>query len=578
MLQRLYIENIALIERLELEFGSGFHVLSGETGAGKSIIIDAVNFVLGERANRELIKFGAAKARVEAVFRLAGCERAEALLDEMGLLPEDGELILSRELSQSGKNACRVNGVLVPVSALKSVTDLLVDIHGQHEHQSLLNPEKHISFLDAFDHKRIGPAVEAVNAVAAHYAAVRAERLSGFASEGEREREIDVLRYQINEIAEAKPRAGEEEALTLERALLLNSERIRTALAGAHAGVSGGEGGENESGGLDGGALGALDHARRALREIAPLSKEYETLCARVEEVYYNLEDIGFALRDQSETVEFDPKRLDQIEARLERLSALKRKYGKTAESILTFQAEAEAKLNSLVNAAARMAELDGALVSIKNEYNGFAAGLTELRQKAAEALRAQALAQLGELGLEKADFAVRLTDVSGGEPRENGKESAEFLLTANPGEPLRPLEKVASGGELSRIMLCFKAIFAQSDSIPTLIFDEIDTGISGKAASVVGEKMLGISLAHQVICVTHLAQIAALADVHYAVEKHTDGEHTYVEARPLDEEGKNRRIAQMMDGDSESRYALEHARVLIAKAEELKKGNKSHK
>ncbi len=567
MLQRLYIENVALIEKLELEFSSGFHVLSGETGAGKSIIIDAVNFVLGERASRELIKFGAARAKVEAVFNLNGCGKARQLLDEMELLPEDNELILSRELTQAGKNICRINGSLAPVSALKSITDVLVDIHGQHEHQSLLNPEKHMGFLDAFYFEKIGLVAEKLQATVAAYSLLRKERLSGFASEGEREREIDVLRYQIGEIDGAKIEAGEENGLTEERTLLLNSEKIHSTLESAWRLISG------QDGETDGGALSALDDARRRMREIAHFSEEYENVSANLEEAFYSIEDIGFTLRDQREAAEFDPERLDRIEARLEQLSGLKRKYGKTLEEVLSFRERADQRLNALVGAEARIAQLDGELARLKKEYDALAAQLTGLRRQAAGELRMAVLAQLKDLGLEKADFSVSLQDIPGGEPHDGGRETAESLLSANPGEPLKPPEKVASGGERSRIMLCFKAIFAQSDSIPTLIFDEIDTGISGKAASVVGEKMLSIARAHQVICVTHLAQIAALADAHYAVEKHTDGERTYVNVHLLDEEGKNKRIAQMMDGDSDSVFALEHAKVLLARAESLKKG-----
>ena len=562
MLHSLYLENIALIEKLGIELFPGFNVLTGETGAGKSIIIDAVNFVLGERTSRDLIRNGAARAKVEAVFNLNEGDAAFAALDALGIEYDGNELILSRELSAAGRNACRVNGTLVPVASLKSVSDTLVDIHGQHEHQALLDAENHISYLDAYCHAESLPIIEKIDAIVSRRNELMLKRNSGFSSEREREREMDMLRYQIEEIASANLEAGEEERLNAEKTVLLNAERIRTALETAHMALSGAE---------EGSALSAIDTARRSMRDIAALNKDYEALGDKIEELYYAAEDISFVLRDTSENVESDMQRLEEIEQRLKLISDLKRKYGRTVEDVIDFGKDAETKLNELENAEALAAELDAKLDKLKAEYNVAADELSKVRRAAGDRLKRNVLNELKDLGMAKAMFDVALSDASGGEPRNGGRETAEFMLSANPGEPLKPLEKVASGGELSRIMLCFKSIFADNDRVPTLIFDEIDTGISGRTAAVVGEKMLGIAKKHQVICVTHLAQIAALAEAHLMVRKYDDGKNTFVETRQLNEEEKVQRIAQMMDGESDSPSALTHARELIARADKIK-------
>lgn len=562
MLQSLYLENIALIEKLGIELFPGFNVLTGETGAGKSIIIDAVNFVLGERTSRDLIRNGAARAKVEAVFNLNEGDAAFAALDALGIEYDGNELILSRELSAAGRNACRVNGTLVPVASLKSVSDTLVDIHGQHEHQALLDAENHISYLDAYCHAESLPIIEKIDAIVSRRNELMLKRNSGFSSEREREREMDMLRYQIEEIASANLEAGEEERLNAEKTVLLNAERIRTALETAHMALSGAE---------EGSALSAIDTARRSMRDIAALNKDYEALGDKIEELYYAAEDISFVLRDTSENVESDMQRLEEIEQRLKLISDLKRKYGRTVEDVIDFGKDAGTKLNELENAEALAAELDAKLDKLKAEYNVAADELSKVRRAAGDRLKRDVLNELKDLGMAKAMFDVALSDASGGEPRKGGRETAEFMLSANPGEPLKPLEKVASGGELSRIMLCFKSIFADNDRVPTLIFDEIDTGISGRTAAVVGEKMLGIAKKHQVICVTHLAQIAALAEAHLMVRKYDDGKNTFVETRQLNEDEKVQRIAQMMDGESDSPSALTHARELIARADKIK-------
>lgn len=558
MLQRLFVKNVALIEELDISFSPGFNVLTGETGAGKSIVIDAVNLVLGERASRELIKHGADKARVEAIFDIGGQPGLASILEEQGLSLEDGELLLSRELSASGKNICRANGALITLSSLKSITDHLVDVHGQHEHQSLLSKPRHMEYLDAFGGPGLAEVREAVGQAARRCRALEEELLGGFGSEDERAREMDVLRYQIAEIEGAKLREGEEGELLAERGLLHNAERILEALSQSGEALSGEEA-----------ALSCLSGALRQMQSIASLSEDYAALAKRLEDAYYTVEDIGFSLRDLRAGFEYDPRRIDAIEERLELYRGLKRKYGADYSAVLAYLQKAKERLAGLEGASEHRAQLDQALAQARAAYAALAASLSEARQAAAARLEESMGRELSELGFSHADFSVQFH--KGENISILGAERAEFLLSANAGEPLKPLEKVASGGEMSRIMLAMKAIFAQGDAIPTLIFDEIDTGISGRVAAVVGEKMVAISDSHQVLCVTHLPQIAALADAHYLVEKVEEAGATKTFVRLLDKEERYGQVAAMMSGSSHSSAALEHAKELIDGCESAK-------
>lgn len=553
MLQRLFVKNVALIEELDVAFTAGFNVLTGETGAGKSIVIDAVNLVLGERASRELIKHGADKARVEAVFEIKGRDGLLSALEEMGLpCEEPGELLLSREMSAAGKNICRVNGALVNLATLKEITDQLVDVHGQHAHQSLLSKSRHMEYLDSFAQEEIRPWKEGVAAAAARYKQVQKELLEGFGSEEERAREMDMLRYQIQEIEKAGLYEGEEEALLGERKVLQNAARIMEAMEQGSEALSG----EGET------ALSLVNAAWRQLQGIGELSAEYGALSQRLEEAYYALEDISYSLRDMQAGFEYDPQRAEQIEERLALYHSLKRKYGEDYEAIMGYLAASAERLEKLEGSEERRANLERELQQAAEVYRQQADGLTQARRAAAAALETGMVQELKELGFAHGDFAVAFHPVDG--ISSLGAERVEFLLSANAGEPLKPLEKVASGGEMSRIMLAMKAMFAKGDAIETLIFDEIDTGISGRIASVVGEKMVRIARDHQVLCVTHLPQIAAMADAHYLVEKsETDG-HARTSLRALTLQERYVQVAAMMSGVGQSAAALEHAKELV--------------
>ena len=562
MLSRLIINNIALIDRLDIELDPGLNVLTGETGAGKSIIIDSVNLALGDRGSRELISTGQQKARVEAFFELenGAAEKINAQLDEMGIEPIDGELIIVREITAAGKSLCRVNGEIVTLSALRAITDSLVDVHGQHEHQSLLDPKRHMGILDAFDEKRIAPVRAETNRLHDEYRSVVNRLNSGFVSAEERERRIDILSYQIKEINSAALSEGEEEAIGEELKLLSNAEKINHALA------SGGEllGGDN-------GALEKLREAASELSGIADLSEQYNELYTRLDSAFYELEDASYQLRELAYGFEYSPERLNELEHRLDRITSLKRKYGGSVAAVLAFRDKAEAELDELTGADELRAMLTSEKASLEKKYKACAEKLTALRHEAAERLKCGVDRELRELGMEKAEFGVSFAK-AGDEPRRNGLDEVEFLLSANAGEPLKPLSKVASGGELSRIMLAIKTVCAGSDGTPTLIFDEVDTGISGRTAIKVGERLSLVSQEKQVLSVTHLPQIAAFADCHLLVEKHEEGGRTQTSLRRLSDDERRRELARIMGAGSSAETAVAYAGELIDEAEKFKK------
>ena len=460
MLERLIIRNIALIEHLDFELGAGLNVLTGETGAGKSIIVDSVNLILGERANRELISSGSQKARVEAFFNINGQDGVKKQLDALGIEYEDDTLVVMREITASGKSTCRLNGEIVPLATLKTVTDTLVDVHGQHEHQSLLSQKKHIGMLDNYAGLPVAELKEKTENLYRQHSEVVHKLNSGFLSEAERERRIDILSYQINEIEAAALTVGEEATIQEELNMLSNAEKINSALENS---------GENISG--DGGALEKLGSAVNSLA----------------------------------------PERLDELETRLDLINSLKRKYGRTIEDILKYRSEASAELAELTGSQELRDKLTAERDRLAADYGKSAAELTERRKKAADDLCLRITEQLQELGMAKAAFGIVFLPEDG-KLHANGNDDVEFMLSANKGEPLKPLSKVASGGELSRVMLAIKTVCAGADGTPTLIFDEVDTGISGRTAVIVGERLHSVARSRQVLSITHLPQIAAFA------------------------------------------------------------------
>lgn len=564
MLERLLIKNIALISSLDIELGAGFNVLTGETGAGKSIIVDSVNLVLGERASRELIAVNQQKARVEAFFSIDGNQSVNRLLEESGLNSEDDELILMREITASGKSICRVNGEIVPLATLHMIADSLVDIHGQHAHQSLLDPKKHMSMVDEFSLKDIEPVRKRVGRIYHEYKEIEQKLNSGFVSEAERERRIDILSYQINEIEAAHISAAEEKEIAEELSLLINAERISVALESGNELLSG-----------ESSVLNGVRKAADALARISGLSKQYEDIYSRIDGLYYELEDAAYQLRDLSLGFEYSSERLNELETRLDYINSLKRKYGGDVQAVLDYMYKCRQELDELNSSDEIRVKLNARLKELSEEYKESAALLTKLRIKSADQLAKSVTEQLHELGMTKARFIASNTEMSD-KIHINGNDNFEFMLSANAGEPCKPLIKVASGGELSRVMLAIKTVCADADEIPTLVFDEVDTGISGVTAVKVGEKMTRIANSHQVLCITHLPQIAAFADTHLLVEKNTVDGETHSTIRKLSSDERKMELARIMGSVSADESAVKYAEQLINSSNAFKANTKN--
>lgn len=555
MLTRLKIANIALIDKSDIVFDAGFSVLTGETGAGKSILIESVGFVLGERASRENIRTGADRAAVEATFLLDQSSPARTFL-EAHQLDNGDELVLYRELSTSGRNVCRVNGTLVNTAELKELGDLLVDLHGQHAHQSLLNVETHLGLIDAYaksNGNRLKDRVEEARQSAlkiAHDLHVLKSNLR------ERERRIDTIRYQIKEIDAVAPVDGEEEQLEADRSKMRNAETIVEGLNAAYEALF------SESG-----ALSSLTEARNALNRIGEYDPAYRAMSERTDDAYYAIEDVAYELRDGREAFRFDPEFLEQTESRLAALMNLKRKYGATLSEVIEYRDRLEAELNVLTDGDNQVDALEAAYADAVNTFGKLAKMLSDRRKEAARVLCKEAVGQLNDMGMQSAKLEAAFTELSVDQLSETGIDAVEFLLSANRGEPLKPLTKVASGGEMSRIMLAMKAALSDADRIETLVFDEIDTGISGMVANTVARKMRALGEKHQVLCVTHLPQIAAYADAQYVAYKYSDTQKTHSITRRLTESERPKELARIMGGEETDQSAMEHAKTLLTSA-----------
>ena len=555
MLTRLQVTNIALIDKSDIAFDAGFSVLTGETGAGKSILIESVSFVLGERASRESIRTGADKASVEATFLLSQDSPVNDYL-RMQQLDNGDELVLFRELSLSGRNVCRVNGVLVSTAELKTIGDLLVDLHGQHAHQSLLNPETHLQLIDAYAKSDADGLITRMEE--ARQAALSAERDLAVLKNGlkERERRIDTIRFQLQEIDSVSPVDGEEEQLEADRLRMRNAETIVEGLNAAYDALF-----------AEGGALSTLTEAREALNRIGEYDEAYRKLSERTDESYYSLEDVAYELRDGRDAFRFDPDLLEQTESRLAAIQNLKRKYGATIAEILAYRDAIEKEYRLLSDDDNQIDALEKAYRSAVDRFGTLAKKLSDRRKTAAKELMRQTIAELNGMGMPHAAMETAFTEIPKEQLSETGIDSAMFLLSANRGEPVKPLIKVASGGEMSRIMLAMKAALSDADRIETLIFDEIDTGISGMVANAVAEKMRALGRKHQVLCVTHLPQIAAYADTQYVAYKFSDAEKTHSITRRLTEAERPKEIARIMGSGENDAAAMEHAKKLLQTA-----------
>ena len=555
MLELLHIENIAIIEAADIEFAPGFNALTGETGAGKSIVIDSLSAVLGQRTSRELIRTGAEKAFVSAAFS----GMAPELTEELGIQPEaDGTLLLQREIQTDGKNVCRVNGRPVTVGQLRALGARLLNIHGQHDGQQLLDEEQHIVYLDSFG--RVEILINTYAEKYKHFTDIRRQIGALQMDEAEKARRVDTLQYQIEELRRAKLKSGEEEELTARRGMLRNAEKFLGAVAGADYALNGDDSG--------GGALSALRQAQDALGGVRHLDDAFGQLYERLGEAYSEVYDIAATVEDKRGELDVSPGELDRVESRMDLLYRLKKKYGATVEDMLDYQARCEAELAQIEDAGDTLARLEQALSRAEKEARQAAQALSDARKAAADRLTSQILAELQQLDMGKirfaADFAEKPLD-------SDGMDTVRFLMSANVGEELRPIHKIASGGELARIMLAMKNVLSEQDHVGTMVFDEVDTGVSGRAAQKVAEKMARISRRKQVLCVTHLPQLAAMADTHFSVEKGERGGRTYTEVRRLDREQRRRELARLTGGSHVSQTMLDGAEELLVQAEKFR-------
>lgn len=555
MLSLLHIENIAVIERADIQFDPGFNALTGETGAGKSIVIDAISAVLGERTSRELIRTGAEKAFVSAAFS----GMAPELTEELGIQPEaDGTLLLQREIQTDGKNVCRVNGRPVTVGQLRALGARLLNIHGQHDGQQLLDEEQHIVYLDSFG--RVESLAITYAEKYKNFTDIRRQIGALQMDEAEKARRVDTLQYQIEELKRAKLKPGEEEELTARRGMLRNAEKFLDAVAGADYALNGDDSG--------GGALSALRQAQDALSGVRHLDDAFGQLYERLGEAYSEVYDIAATVEDKRGELDVSPGELDRVESRMDLLYRLKKKYGATVEDMLDYQARCEVELAQIEDAGDTLARLEQALSKAEKEARQAAQALSDARKAAADRLTAQILTELQQLDMGKIRFAVDFAE----KPLDSdGMDTVRFLMSANVGEELRPIHKIASGGELARIMLAMKNVLSEQDHVGTMVFDEVDTGVSGRAAQKVAEKMARISRRKQVLCVTHLPQLAAMADTHFSVEKGERGGRTYTEVRRLDREQRRRELARLTGGSHVSQTMLDGAEELLVQAEKFR-------
>lgn len=550
MLSEMHVENFALMEEVQLCFSSGLTIFTGETGAGKSMLIDALSVLLGGRASADFIRHGMEKALVEGIFEQCPQTVLERL-DEAGYPVEEGQLFLSREINRNGRNICRVQGRTLPLNLYRTLAQGLVDIHGQMEHQSLFQPETHRGLLDAFGGEGHMKLLGEVNQSARHYRNLFNKEHQLVRSESERERREDLLRYQIDEITEVDPKLEEEEKLQLEKKRLGNAEKIMSITSDVYAHLY--EGTDTPS------AYDLLGRSRKALQDLARLDEECSSMLEPIETVYYMIEDLASQVNSYQEGFEFEPGRLDQIEERLIQLQRL-RKYGHTVQEVLQTKKEMVEELHTISHLQEELAMLRGEKEANRLQYQEKATQLSEERRKHAERLEQGLLRELADLGLEKSRFEVRFISME--DPQMGGLEEVEFYFSANLGEPPKPLAKVASGGEMSRLMLALKSLLAQIESVGTFIFDEVDSGVGGRTLQKVGDKLARISESKQVFCISHAAQVAAYGDYHFGIKKEIVNERTRSRVELLTEEERIHELARMLGGD-ETQITLEHAEKL---------------
>ena len=553
MLTSLKIENVAIIESAAIEFGCGLNVLTGETGAGKSIVIDSINAILGERTSRDIIRTGAQSAKVYAVFEDVN-ERVRNFLDENGIDCEDGVLIINRTLSREGKNVCRINGAPVTVSMLREIGGELIDIHGQHDNQSLLSPEKHCGFVDSFAGN--ADLIADYREKYGRLCEIRSKLKKLTTDESSKSQRIDFLTYQIDELEKAEITIGERDELKARKSLINNSQKVIESLNIAYEALK-----------ADGAGIDMITDAESEIANASAYMEMLGEASEKITDIRYELEDIAETVRDAMTEVDFDPSELEDIDERLDLLYRLSKKYGDTEEEMLEYLEKARAELDNIAFSEERVKELQKQEKEALAETETATCKLTESRKTAGEKLSNAICSELEFLDMPNVRFVVKCNDIG---LTENGKDEIEFLISANAGEEPKPLAKIASGGELSRIMLAIKNVLAETDGVDTMIFDEIDTGVSGRAAQKIAMKLRSASKGRQVICVTHLAQIAAQGDVHLYISKSVSDGKTYTNIKSLIEEERVAEIARIMGGMEITKLQLESAREMLANAGNL--------
>ena len=559
MLSLLHIENIALIQSADIRFEPGFNVLTGETGAGKSIVIDSIGAVLGERTSRELIRTGAKSALVTAVFTQVP---PLPWLEENGFPAGEEELLLQRELQGDGRNVCRIDGKLVTVAQLRELGRQLLNIHGQHDGQQLLDPASHLGYLDQFGGCQ--PLLESYQEAYRKWHDIRREMDKLQMDEAERSRRVDTLNYQIQELERAQLKAGEDEELSARRTLLRSAGRLMEAVQSAEFALSGDEDRD--------GACSLIAQAEGEVQGVSSISPELGELSEKLTALRCAADDAADTLRDLSRSFDFSPGELDQVEERLDLLYRLRKKYGPTVEDMLAYLDRCRKELDQIQYADDTLARLEKDLKKAQKEAARRGESLSQARREAAGALQARVQEELRQLDMPKVQFQTEFTP-KGGEAGmdETGLDEVQFLMSANLGEALKPIQKVASGGELARIMLALKNVLAEGDQIGTLVFDEVDTGVSGRAAQKVAEKMAQVARGKQVLCVTHLPQIAAMADTHFSVQKGEREGRTYTRLERLDRSQRREELARLIGGASITPSLLESAEELLRQAEQQK-------
>lgn len=567
MITELTIRNLAVIEHITVSFRNGFSVLTGETGAGKSIIIDALSLIAGGRGSAELVRYGCEKAEIEAQFDIQQGHPVYEVLSRIGIdTAVDEHLIIRREVTAQGKSTSRINGQLVNMTMLREVGEWLVNIHGQHEHQSLMKTEAHLHWLDLFDSERIVPVRSQYEQTYDRYSALKKELRHLEESSKQALQMADLYRFQIEEIGAAKLKIGEDESLLEEKRKLSNAEKLFQNVADSYDVLYGPKG------------LTAIAKAVQKVGDVAGVdSAVLNPLLEQMQSAYYQLEDAAFQLRDYRDGIEFNPARLEQIEDRLSLIATLRRKYGDDVGEMIAYAERIQQELLLIENKDETIKRIERDAEREKEILLTVGSKLSKLRQDAAKQLAAGIEAELKALHMERTRFDVsfrRYDDLDAGDSAHlsrNGLDEAEFLISPNPGEPLRPLAKIASGGEMSRIMLAMKSIFARVDRIPVLVFDEVDTGVSGRAAQAIAEKMSELSRYCQVFSITHLPQVACMADSHYLIQKTVQGDRTFTSVEDVRDSDRVRELARMLGGVEVTETTMNHAREMIALADEKK-------